>query len=76
MGFFCIEWYENTNAIDVEHNIIEPYATNENVKGFRQLQKFQSIGLVVAVGEEYMYFQLMNSKSVNSQLWDIIIGDE
>ena len=35
----------------------------ENVKIFKDLQKFESVGLVVPVGEEHMYFAAMNSKS-------------
>lgn len=55
--------FEDTNAKVVEHKIIEPYAKEENVRVFKHLQKLQSIGLVVPVDEEYMYFAAMNSKS-------------
>ncbi|MEE9303097.1 MAG: hypothetical protein V3U84_04845 [Thiotrichaceae bacterium] len=34
-----------------------------NVKVFKILQKFQSVGLVVPVGEEFMYYAAKNSKS-------------
>lgn len=55
--------YEDTNTEVVEHSVIEPYADPENVRVFKNLQKFQSVGLVVPVDEEYMYFAAMNSKS-------------
>lgn len=35
----------------------------EHIKVFKELQKFQSVGLVKPVGEEFMYFAAMNSKS-------------
>jgi len=55
--------FEFTNAKSVEHNIIEPFANDENVLIFKELQKFQSVGLVVPVKEEFMYFAAMNSDS-------------
>jgi hypothetical protein len=55
--------FEYTNATDIEHSVVKPYAKPENVAIFKNLQKFQSVGLVVPVGEEHMYFAAMNSKS-------------
>ena len=55
--------YEDTNAKDVKHVVIEPYAKPDNVAVFKNLQKFQSVGLVVPVNTEYMYFAAMESKS-------------
>jgi hypothetical protein len=55
--------YEDTNSDKIEHKIIEPQADAENVKIFKELQKFQSVGLIVPVDEEFMYFAAMNSKS-------------
>jgi uncharacterized caspase-like protein len=54
--------YEFTNALNVEHNIVEPYAKAENVAIFKNLQKLESIGLVVPCGEDHMYFAAMKSK--------------
>ena len=54
--------YEDTNSITVEHEVIEPYASKENVAVFKDLQKLQSVGLVVPVDSEYMYFAAMESK--------------
>jgi uncharacterized caspase-like protein len=55
--------YEPTNATDVEHNVVIPYANSDNVAIFKDLQKLESVGLVVPCGEEHMYFAAMNSKS-------------
>lgn len=55
--------YEDTNAIKVEHAVIEPYAKPENVAVFKNLQKLQSVGLIVPVDAEFMYFAAMESKA-------------
>ncbi|MDY0385955.1 MAG: caspase family protein [Methanolobus sp.] len=55
--------YEDTNMKDVEHIVIEPYAIPDNIAVFKNLQKLQSVGLVVPVDAEYMYFAAMESKS-------------
>ena len=55
--------FEDTNTTTVEHDIIEPYAKEENVVVFKLLQKLQSVGLVVPVDSEYMYFAAMESKA-------------
>lgn len=55
--------YEDTNSPDIKHEVIQPYAKNENVSIFKDLQKLQSVGLVVPVDEQYMYFAAMKSKS-------------
>lgn len=55
--------YEDTNTPKVDHKIIEPHAKPENVAVFKHLQKFQSVGLVVPVDEQFMYFAAMKSKS-------------
>lgn len=54
--------FEDTNKVDVEHHVVEPYADEENVKKFKVLQKLQSIGFVEPVGADYMYFAAMESK--------------
>lgn len=69
--------FEPTNAQDVEHKVIEPYASKENTAIFSQLQKLESIGLVVPIDEEHMYFAAMNSKScglttVGKQYWKLV----
>lgn len=55
--------FESTNTIDVPHEIIEPYAKEENVQVFKKLQKLVSVGLVKPVGEQYMYYAALHSKS-------------
>jgi len=41
----------------------EEIADPNNVEIFKNLQKFQSVGLVVPVGEDHMYYAAQNSKS-------------
>ena len=55
--------YEYTNTNNIEHKVVEPYAKEENVVVFKELQKMASVGLIVPVDEEHMYFAAMNSKS-------------
>jgi len=55
--------FEDTNSKSVKHEVIEPYAKAENVVIFKNLQKYQSIGLVVPVDSPYMYFAAMESKA-------------
>lgn len=55
--------FEDTNAENIEHKIIKPYAKAANVAIFKHLQKFQSVGLVIPVDEQYMYYAAINSTS-------------
>lgn len=55
--------YEYTNVSEIEHNVIKPYADPENVKKFKELQLFESVGLVEPVDAEHMYFAAMESKA-------------
>ena len=55
--------FEYTNSPDEQHKIIAPYANPRNVEIFKNLQKLQSIGLVVPEETEHMYFAAMESKS-------------
>lgn len=55
----------------------EPSAIDDNVKIFKDLQKFQSVGLVVPVDAEFMYFAAINSKScrltaLGYQYWRLV----
>lgn len=54
--------FEFTNSPDYKHEIVAPFASNDNVQIFKTLQKLQSIGFVEPVGEQHMYFAAMNSK--------------
>ena len=55
--------YEYTNAPEIEHKVIEPYADTEHVSVFKELQLFESVGLIEPVGTEHMYFAAMEDKS-------------
>ena len=68
---------------DAEHPLnptyedTEPKADPENVKIFKDLQKFQSVGLVVPVNAEFMYFAAINSTScrltaLGYQYWRLV----
>lgn len=49
--------------LDPEYEYTQPGSKEEKTAIFKNLQKFQSIGLVVPVGEDHMYWAAMNSKS-------------
>ncbi|GAB1348083.1 caspase family protein [Ignavibacteriales bacterium] len=55
--------FEFTNDPNIEHKCVEPYAISEKVSIFKDLQKFQSVGLVVPVDAAHMYFAAMDSKN-------------
>lgn len=55
--------YEYTNKPDIKHQIIKPYAKADNVAIFKELQLFESVGLIEPVGAEHMYFAAMENKS-------------
>ena len=55
--------FEYTNSPDVKHNTIEPYANESNVAIFKELQLFESVGLIEPVNAEHMYFAAMEKKS-------------
>jgi len=55
--------FEKTNNKNFVHQIIEPYTNLENSIIFSKLQKLESVGLVVPINEEHMYFAAMKSQS-------------
>lgn len=55
--------FEFTNTPEYAHEVIEPYAKQENVNVFKELQLFESVGLIEPVDEEHMYFAAKKSKS-------------
>ncbi len=55
--------YEFTNDPSVEHNVREPYAEPDKIAIFKELQLFESVGLIEPVGTDHMYFAAMESKS-------------
>lgn len=59
------------------YEFTEPVKNDDNVAIFKDLQKFESVGLVIPVGEEHMYFAAMNSKScrltaLGYQYWRLV----
>jgi hypothetical protein len=57
--------FEYTNTPNVEHEVLQPYAEPSNVAIFKDLQKLESIGLVIPCEVEHMYFAAIQSKSCN-----------
>lgn len=54
--------YEFTNTQD-KQDAISPYADANHIKIFKTLQKLASIGFVIPVEEEYMYYAAMRNKA-------------
>lgn len=68
---------ETEHALNPSYEDTEESANAENVKVFKDLQKFQSVGLVIPVDEEHMYYAAMNSKSckltaLGYQYWRLV----
>lgn len=55
--------FEFTNNPGIEHKFIKPYAVEQNVEIFQDLQKLVGVGLIIPVDEQHMYFAAMNNKS-------------
>lgn len=51
--------FEDTNDPTIIHDTVEPFANPENTEKFKILQKLQSVGLVIPVDEDHMYFAAM-----------------
>lgn len=74
------KYFENPTqeiALDPSFEDTEPGHNPDNVKIFKDLQKFVSKGLVVPVGEEHMYYAAMNSTSckltaLGYQYWRLV----
>lgn len=69
--------YEPTNNLEVEHNVIEPYSDPNNVAIFSDLQKLESVGLVVPNGTPHMYYAAMDYKtcqltSLGQHYWRLV----
>ncbi|KAF5046647.1 Caspase domain protein [anaerobic digester metagenome] len=68
---------ETEFALDPTYEFTTDVAVQEHVNTFKNLQKMTSVGLVVPVGEEFMYFAAMNSKScrltaLGYQYWRLV----
>lgn len=55
--------FEFTNDPSVEHCVKEPFADANNVAIFKDLQLFESVGLIEPVDTDHMYFAAMENKS-------------
>jgi hypothetical protein len=54
---------QDAHALDPSYEFTEPTANPDKVAIMKDLQQFASVGLVLPVGEEHMYFAAKNSKS-------------
>lgn len=68
---------ESEYSLDPSYEYTEDCADADNVKIFKDLQKFQSVGLVIPVDAEFMYFAAINSKSckltaLGYQYWRLV----
>jgi hypothetical protein len=74
------EYFEsptNEYKLDPSYEFTDDSAIDEHIEIFKNLQEFESVGLVVPVGEEHMYFAAMNSKScrltaLGYQYWRLV----
>ena len=68
---------ESEHQLGPSYEDTEKSAIPENVSIFKDLQKFQSVGLVVPVNAEFMYYAAINSKSckltaLGNQYWRLV----
>lgn len=68
---------EEEFKLDPSYEFTSIQPNEENVAVFKDLQKYQSVGLVVPVDAEYMYFAAMESKScrltaLGYQYWRLV----
>lgn len=68
---------QDEHRLDPSYEFTEPTADNVKVAILKDLQKFNSVGLVVPVGEEHMYFAAINSRScrltaLGFQYWRLV----
>lgn len=68
---------EEEYQLDSSYEFTEECANGDNVNIFKDLQKFESVGLVAPVDEEHMYFAAINSKScrltaLGYQYWRLV----
>ncbi|MEX0647269.1 MAG: caspase family protein [Balneolaceae bacterium] len=54
---------EDEHSLDPSYEYTSDNPHENNVEIFKDLQKFEGVGLVVPVDEEHMYYAAMNSKS-------------
>lgn len=69
--------FEPTNNSNTEHKIIAPFSNEKNTRIFGDLQKLESVGLLVPDGTPHMYYAAMESKackltSVGQHYWRLV----
>ena len=74
------DFHDSEHQLNPSYEDSDDSSDEENVKIFKVLQKLQSVGLVVPVGEEHMYYAAMHSKSckltvVGHQYWRLVKED-
>lgn len=74
--FYLNPSFEDTNDPSIKHDFVQPYADPPSVAIFKDLQELQKVGIVTPVGERYMYFAAMHSKSckltpLGRHFWDV-----
>lgn len=68
---------DSEHKLDPSYEDTETSADPDNVKIFKDLQKYQSVGLVVPVNAEFMYYAALNSTScrltaLGYQYWRLV----
>jgi hypothetical protein len=68
---------QDEHALNPSYEFTDPSHDDAKVAIFKDLQKFEGVGLVVPVDEEHMYFAAMNSKScrltaLGFQYWRLV----
>lgn len=68
---------DSEHPLNPTYEDTDPTAIPENVKIFKDLQKYQSVGLVVPVDADFMYFAAINSTScrltaLGYQYWRLV----
>ncbi|HEV2960913.1 MAG TPA: caspase family protein, partial [Candidatus Angelobacter sp.] len=71
---------KDEHLLDPSYEFTDPSNRPGNVAIMKDLQKFESAGLVVPVGAEHMYFAAMNSKAcrltpLGCQYWKLVKAD-
>ena len=74
------DFHDSEHQLNPSYEDSDDSSDEENVKIFKVLQKLQSVGLVVPVGDEHMYYAAMKSKSckltaVGHQYWRLVKED-
>lgn len=74
--YFLDPSFEFTNNPEYKIKLKEPYSNMNNVAIFKNLQLYESVGLIEPVGTDHMYFAAMENKSckltpLGLHYWDL-----